>query len=119
MASLVAKNLLSLEQTGGFYKYTNRRNFHSQLLKVQTETATHLVSFSNLEFFTKVLQIIALPIAEQITSIMQKLLIWALFCLVVAEHKSLADFEFKESKVYQDVVTEEWELWKAAHGKPF
>ena len=56
MASLVAKNLLSLEQTGGFYKYTNRRNFHSQLLKVQTETAKL--------FFTKVLQIIVLLIAE-------------------------------------------------------
>ena len=58
---------------------------------------------------------------------MQKLLIWALFCLVVAEHKSLADFDFKDSKVpgvdkfqakvYQDVITEEWELWKAKHGK--
>ena len=50
---------------------------------------------------------------------MQKLLIWALFCLVVAEHKSLADFDLKDSKVYQDVITEEWELWKAAHGKSF
>ena len=60
---------------------------------------------------------------------MQKLLIWALFCLVVAEHKSLADFDFKDSKVpgvdkfqakvYQDVITEEWELWKAKHGKSF
>ena len=45
MRSLAAENLLSLEETGGFYKYFNRRNFYSQLLKVQTETATHLVSF--------------------------------------------------------------------------
>ena len=57
---------------------------------------------------------------------MQKLLIWALFCLVVAEHKSLGFEDSKvpgvdkfQAKVYQDVITEEWELWKAAHGKSF
>ena len=57
---------------------------------------------------------------------MQKLLIWALFCLVVAEHKSLGFEDSKvpgvdkfQAKVYQDVITEEWELWKVKHGKSF
>jgi cathepsin L len=57
---------------------------------------------------------------------MQKLLIWALFCLVVAEHKSLGFEDSKvpgvdkfQAKVYQDVITEEWELWKVKHDKSY
>lgn len=73
---------------------------------------------------------------------MKELLVVAVFGMVVTEHKSLADhhhpnnleelkkyfnpesgihpgFDFMDTKIYKDVVGEEWELWKSKHGKSY